>query len=96
MKLKALDIEWDSGNYAKCTKHGVSTIEIEDMFKLDDVFIVADKKHSTTEERLIAVGKPPQGRFVFVAFTIRNNAIRPVSARYMHKGEIERYEKEDT
>ncbi|GLQ54201.1 hypothetical protein GCM10010862_14600 [Devosia nitrariae] len=37
------------------------------------------------------------GRYVFIAFTIREiegaKHIRPISARYMHRKEIERYEK---
>jgi uncharacterized DUF497 family protein len=37
------------------------------------------------------------GRFAFVAFTVRRKGgrkyIRPISARYMHRKEIEAYEK---
>jgi len=57
-----------------------------------------DPRHSSGETRFIAIGKTEQGRGVFIAFTLRKNGngvlIRPISARYMHKKEIEHYEKE--
>jgi uncharacterized DUF497 family protein len=44
-------------------------------------------------------GRTRHGRAVFVVFTIRERGgrryIRPVSARYMHKSEIESYEKDN-
>ncbi len=59
--------------------------------------IAPDPVHSAAEDRLLAVGRTAAGRPLFVAFTLRRKAealfIRPVSARYMHKKEIEAYEK---
>jgi uncharacterized protein len=49
---------------------------------------------------LIAVGRTLAGRALFVAFTFRMKGeavfIRPVSARYMHRKEIEAYEKKSS
>lgn len=60
--------------------------------------VAPDLKHSGKEDRLIAVGRTGAGRPLFVVFTIRmrgrHRLIRPVSARYMHAGEIAAYEKE--
>ena len=46
--------------------------------------------------RVRAVGRATTGRYVFVVFTIRmqfgRRLIRPVSARYMHRKEVRRYE----
>jgi uncharacterized protein len=87
--------EWGEGNRAKCQKHGVSLPEIEALLR-SSPGVAPDAKHSIDEDRLIAVGRNNAGRPLFVAFTIRvvegRRLIRPVSARYMHAKEIERYE----
>ena len=87
--------DWDTGNLAKCRKHGVSIKEIEFLFAAGP-FIAPDPKHSGAEDRLIAVGRNAMGRALFVAFMFRNVdgtfRIRPVSARYMHRKEIDAYE----
>ena len=90
--------EWDHGNLVHCQKHGVSRAEIEDIF-IRPVIILPDEGHSHSERRLRAIGHTGRGRAVFVVFTIRERVgrryIRPVSARYMHREEIEAYEKEN-
>ncbi len=86
--------DWDDGNLGKCQKHGVSVAEIEAL--LSAARIAPDFKHSSAEDRYIAVGRNAQGRPIFVAFTIRirngERLFRPVSARYMHGKEIDGYE----
>jgi uncharacterized protein len=61
-----------------------------------DPHVAPDPKHSAEEDRFIAVGRSARGRPLFVAFIFRTKdgerLIRPVSARYMHKKEIEGYE----
>ncbi len=48
----------------------------------------------------MAVGRDSRGRAVFIVFTIRvrhgRRLIRPLSARYMHRTEIEGYEAEES
>jgi uncharacterized DUF497 family protein len=43
-----------------------------------------------------AIGKTQAGRYVFLVFMLRRiggrNWLRPISARYMHQREIDRYE----
>lgn len=96
MNLAVSGFDWDEGNRAKCQKHGVSVEEIEVLFAMGPR-IAPDPKHSSDEDRLIAVGRTNAGRPLFVAFTIRTRAgrrlIRPVTARYMHAKEIAAYEK---
>ena len=98
MDIAVSGFDWDAGNRAKCQKHGVSVAEIEGLFS-QAVLIIPDEPHSQGEERLRAIGKTPNGRSVFLVFTIRVRArkrlIRPVSARYMHRKEVRRYEKEN-
>ena len=95
MDVIAAGFDWDRGNRAKCQKHGVSIEDVEYLMK-SGPRIVPDVKHSRKEDRFIAVGRSLKGRPMFVAFTTREKDgerfIRPVSARYMHKKESERYE----
>lgn len=59
-------------------------------------FVVDDP--SSHEKRYRTAGCAPTGRHVFAVFMYRERAgsvyIRPISARYMHRKEIESYEKE--
>jgi uncharacterized protein len=87
--------DWDDANRSKCQKHGVPIGEIEAVFQ-SRFRVAPDTKHSTTEDRFIAIGRTGTGRPLFVAFTIRvkgrQRLVRPISARYMHAKEIESYE----
>ena len=87
--------DWDSANREKCRRHGVSIAEIESIFAAP-IAIVPDPAHSRTEERFKVIGRTAEGRHVFLIFTLRdrNDAtlIRPISARYMHRKEVNYYE----
>ena len=87
--------DWDGGNREKCQKHGVSIAEIESVFSRR-VLIVDDPDNSEQEPRYRAIGTTSAGRTAFVVFTRRGSLIRPVSARYMHRKEIDRYEKDNS
>jgi hypothetical protein len=88
--------DWDRGNRKKCQKHGVSIGEIESVFDRP-VVILPDEKNSKDERRFRAIGTTAIGRNAFVVFTERASGngvlIRPISARYMHKKEVDLYEK---
>ena len=96
--LPANGFDWDRGNRAKCEKHGLSIAAIEDLFARP-LAILPDAAHAQREKRLCAIGRTEKGRGVFIIFTLRRKGddllIRPISARYMHKKEIEAYEKEN-
>ena len=89
---------WDAGNGLKCQKHGVSISEIEYVLAHAETLIVPDPKSSRREPRLLAIGRTQEGRYTFVVFTPRQSAgatlLRPISARYMHKKEFNKYEQE--
>jgi uncharacterized DUF497 family protein len=76
-----------------------SIAEIEQVFE-GTVAVFPAPVHSRREERFKAIGLANKGRHVFVVFTIRERGgdrlIRPISARYMHRKEVEHYEKETT
>lgn len=97
MDLGVSGFEWDKGNRAKCQKHGVPLAAIESLFKRP-LLVFRDSAHSGAEERLKAVGLTEGGRGVLVVFTLRKQGedtfIRALSARYMHRKEVEHYEKE--
>jgi uncharacterized protein len=87
---------WDRGNREKCQKHGLSITEIEGAFRRP-VLILPDKENPKGEQRFRAIGTIRTGRKIFAVFTLRKHGesvlIRPISARYMHKKEVESYEK---
>ena len=97
MKRSAVTgFDWDDGNRAKCRKHGLDLSEVEAVFTHPHR-IAPDPAHSDGEERFLAIGTGGGSRPIFVAFTLRSQVgallIRPISARYMHRKEIESYEK---
>lgn len=93
---KVEGFDWDEANIDKCQKHGVSTSMIEEFFK-GTILVLGDAEHSGVEDRYIAVGRISDGRPMFVGFTFRQGKtgllIRPITARFMHKREIRKYEK---
>ncbi len=85
--------EWDEGNIQKNRdKHGVDTRESEEVFVNQPLLIYFDNKHSETESRFYVLGKTNNNRFLFLAFTMRKNRIRIISARDMNKKEKIHYE----
>ena len=85
-----IEFNWDSGNSAKCAKHGLTTAEIEYALSHGARY-AADPAHSLTEQRFIAVSRTEAGRPVFIAFCWRDGRLRPISARYMHRKEAQRH-----
>jgi len=94
MELAVAGFDWDSGNWPKCGKHGVTKEEIEEVFYTSPA--VMPDPHPD-EPRMRAIGKTKAGRYVFLVFMFRlidgQTVIRPISARYMHQREIDHYEK---
>lgn len=97
MKLEVSGFDWDAGNQAKCVKHGLTRVQIEEFFA-GEVHILTDAKHSATERRFLALGRSSEKRAMLVGFTLRRREkkllIRPITARYMHAKEARRYEEE--
>ena len=58
--MKFEGFNWDTGNTAKCQKHGLTQEEIEHFFQQDKIYVATDIKHSTIEERFLAIGKGGQ------------------------------------
>ena len=98
MTLQANGFDWDKGNRAKCEKHGLSTSVIESLFTRP-LAILPDAAHSQRERRFRAIGRTDRGAVVSSCsrFGAKGDEllIRPISARHMHKKEIDAYEKEN-
>jgi uncharacterized DUF497 family protein len=90
--------EWDEGNTLKnWERHRVSASECEQVFFNRPLTTVPDVAHSVDEPRFYALGRTDAERHIFVAFTVRNNLIRVISARDMSRKErkaFEDYEKD--
>ena len=83
-----------AGNRQKFQKHGLSARDIESIFQ-GPVSVFPDE-HSGEEERFIGIGKTEKHLSVFVVLRRKDDVvlIRPIRARFMHKKEIDYYEKE--
>jgi uncharacterized protein len=94
LEVEKIDgFEWDEGNKDKnLRKHGLPHSIIEEIFFNDPLLVVEDFKHSEGECRCLGLGKTFDERYLFVAFTVRNNKIRVISARAMNKNERSIYE----
>ncbi|MBI5747217.1 MAG: BrnT family toxin [Nitrospirae bacterium] len=91
--MKEITFDWDQWNIQKNeTKHGISSLEAESTFYDKNLVIFKDIKHSTNEDRLIAYGKSAYNNIIMIAFTIRNEKIRIISARKASKKEKDIYE----
>jgi uncharacterized DUF497 family protein len=95
---EAAGFDWDDANRDKCCKHGLTTADVEHVLAHAETLIVPDEKNSEFEPRFIAIGRTETNRYAFVVFTPREResgpVLRPISARYMHRKEIEKYAKE--
>lgn len=94
MRIDGFD--WDDGNWPKYAKHGLGKDEIEFALLQSSPQVLPDRSGSM-EARYNAVGKNDAGRHIFVVFAFRDREdltlARPISARYMHRKEIEAYER---
>ena len=95
-RMKITGFDWDSGNWPKCAKHGLTKAEVEQVL-MGNPAVMSDPNPS--EPRMRAIGKTNQGRYVFLVFVPRvihdQTLLRPISARFMHQKEIEHYENQN-
>ena len=87
--------DWDKGNKQKnWDKHRVDYRECEEVFFNRPLIIGKDRKHSTDETRYYALGRTDASRPLFLAFTVRNNKLRIISAREQTSKEWQKYERQ--
>jgi len=85
--------DWDENNREKnWEKHGVLASECEEVFFNLPLLLQPDPAHSQKEPRYYVLGHTITGRRLFIAFTVREDRIRVISARDMSKKERSVYE----
>ncbi|MDP1716174.1 MAG: BrnT family toxin [Anaerolineales bacterium] len=85
--------DWDENNRVKnWEKHQVLAGECEEVFFNLPLLLESDPDHSQKEPRYYVLGHTIAGRRLFIAFTIREDKIRVISARDMSKKERSIYE----
>jgi len=91
---RVVGFDWDAGNARKNQQHGVTQVEVEDLFFDPRLLLVPDPRHSDAEPRFHALGETSVGRKLHVTFTLRSEGtrIRVISARDMHRKERAVYE----
>ena len=91
--MECTGFDWDAGNRDKnWEKHAVADFESEDVFFNRPLVVRHDPQHSQRGARYYALGRTEQDRLLFVAFTVRRNLIRVISAREMTSRERKVYE----
>ena len=85
--------EWDEGNVNKnWDSHRVSPHEAEQVFFNHPLIVADDVRHSRIERRYFVLGQTDNNRALFVAFTVRGDRIRVISARDMSRRERKVYQ----
>lgn len=74
-------------------KHGVTFEEAISCFYDPRQVAFYDPEHSDDEDREIMIAHSDKRRILLVSYTIRENAIRLISARLATKQEVKDYEK---
>ena len=90
MRFKDMEFDWDDGNAHKIRLR-FSLEEVEAIFN-QELLEFPDTNHSHNEELIIGISKGPNGKTMYVCFTIRGQKIRIISARFMREKEVEKYE----
>ena len=85
--------DWDENNRDKnWERHEVLASECEEVFFNLPLLLQSDDAHSQKEPRYYVLGHTIAGRRLFIAFTVREDKIRVISARDMSKKERKIYE----
>ena len=88
-----MHFEWDEikAEINKDKHQGVTFDEAVSCFFDPDQIAFYDPDHSDDEDREILIGHSEQGRLLTVSYTLRDNAIRIISARKATNHETEDY-----
>jgi uncharacterized DUF497 family protein len=90
---ECIGFNWDDGNVTKNWEtHDVSESECEQVFFNRPLIARRDTGHSEIEARFYVLGRTDSSRLLFVAFTIRHDKVRVISARDMTRAEKQRYQ----
>ena len=82
--------EWDDGNLEHIQEHGVTRIETEEALQGKGLVHVTMDVRSA-EMRFLVLGLTKSQRLLSVAFTVRGNSVRVVTARAASRKERKWY-----
>ena len=82
--------EWDESNEDHVLRHGVEREEFEDAI-LDPDGVGAGAYNVPGEKRDALIGSTGAGRILYVVYTMRDDRLRPVTARDADGTEKRRY-----
>jgi uncharacterized DUF497 family protein len=71
------DFDWDVQNEDHLAKHGISRSDAEDV--LSGNHILLEYQMEGNEQRWVTVGATRSGRVLNIVFTVRREAIRPIT-----------------
>lgn len=90
-----LEFQWDDANQKHVVEQyplRANTVqEVESIFDDTCFRAIPDRVDSRGEQQYNGVGLSNQNRLLFVAFSIRNNQIKPISCRPASRKERNRY-----
>jgi uncharacterized DUF497 family protein len=85
-------MEWDDGNVWKnWEKHNVAPYETQQALRNEPFFDYDVEKYPKQEKRRAVMSRTDAGRYLFIVYTVRNNRVRPICTRDMHKNERKQY-----
>lgn len=88
--------EWDLAKAVRnLWSHGVGFQEAATAFADDDQLVMLDEAHSNEEDRSLLLGMSERFRLLPVAWTLRGDSIRIISARVATGRERRQYEQRD-
>ena len=73
-----LDFDWDEANESHIARHNVTPEEVEQVFANDPMDVAAEVVDG--EERYTSVGHTNRLRVLVLAWTMRSDATRPITA----------------
>ncbi|MBI3970640.1 MAG: BrnT family toxin [Chloroflexi bacterium] len=84
--------EWDAGKaQANVRAHGVTFAEAATVFDDPLAICVDDEAHSGDEQRYVITGQSALGRVLTVAYTMRGDDTRIITARVASARELREY-----
>jgi uncharacterized DUF497 family protein len=88
----APELEWDTANTAKLTKHGLTRTEVDSILGGIPYLLGRMVEPAHDEPRWVALGLTATSRYITMIFTRRGTRLRPISCRAMRRKERRLYE----
>lgn len=83
------EFDWDQHNEQHLEKHGISRSDAEDV--LSGNHILLEYQTEGDEPRWVAVGATRTGRIITIVFSIRGDAVRPITGWEADKSTVQLY-----